>query len=239
MRELGFLFRISVESSWYCKTIAARADKDSENNSAKAKQDTFLGSDFIFVSQINIRFLLLLFLLHFDCDPLRDRVPPQLHLLDHADDPAEGLWPEALLGVVALGHDLPALLGALRSETPNYFLAAKFWVEILHCCINSFFENFHGLFFLLQKMDNYFSTNCKRKNFFEHFPPQVLLVFFCQSSYQVPPDCEADLCLDWSWRGRRRDHLAAVGRLPVRGAAVATAGVESVAGARPGGKHYI
>ncbi len=40
-------------------------------------------------------------------------MPPQLHLLDHAHHPAEGLWPEALLGVVALGHDLPALLGAL------------------------------------------------------------------------------------------------------------------------------
>ncbi len=96
----------------------------------------FLVSDFIFFSQINIRLLLLSFFLHFDCDPLRDRVPPQLHLLDHADDPAEGLWPEPLLGVVALRHYLPALLGALRSETPNYFLAAKFWVEILHCWRN-------------------------------------------------------------------------------------------------------
>ncbi len=85
-------------------------------------------------------------------------------------------------------------------------------------------------------MDNYFSKNCKRKNIFRTIFSQVLLVFFAQSFYQVPPDCEADLCLDWSWSWRRRDHLASVGRLPVGGPAVATAGVEAVAGARPGKK---
>ncbi len=107
--------------------------------------------------------------------------------------------------------------------------------KILAVKLNNFFENFHVLMFFLQKMDNYFSTNCKRKKTF--FEPLFFkyCCFFAQSSHQVPPDCEADLCLDRrGWRGRRRDHLAVVGRLPVGGAAVASARVESVAGARPG-----